>query len=226
MTLALLDQERKLVEGMRIFANMRRIISACKVEQMFRRYKYSELREETERQRVRLKKFQQILRGWLERIVTGEAGRKEVADEIAYSLRGIPAHVELVGEERMDRKSKVPIVTRRVAYFYDVLGKDAVGTVRAGCLMAVALILDEGRGLTSRLQQCGWCGRFNLDLDAKWRPRRFCNAEHKRRFDLEDPEKGIKARMKKYRSKTLRGSSRRTQVDDSPLGRGRVSSTA
>lgn len=68
---------------------------------------------------------------------------------------------------------------------------------REVCVFALALILDERRRLASRLHKCGWdgCDRFNLDVDPKGRPRRFCNPVHKARADA----KTVAERVRKHR---------------------------
>ena len=63
----------------------------------------------------------------------------------------------------------------RLCYDFQLTGVDA------GCALAIALILDADRGLTTRLQQCtlSSCGRFSVDFDARARPRKYCNVKHK-----------------------------------------------
>jgi hypothetical protein len=74
-----------------------------------------------------------------------------------------------------------------------------VSKINGMLALGIAFLLDEGRGLTNRLKQCGYskCGRFNLDLTPNGRPRRFCNEEHARRYSNEDS----KNRQKRFRDK-------------------------
>lgn len=203
MALAVREEERKLIKGMLEFANMRKITSAGKVQALFWQPKYN-LRKEHKHYCRGIKWFQKrYLRPWLSRMTTeGEEGRKRVAEEIAWPVRNVPVHIELVEEARTGRTGKKgktpagtpPVVTRRVAYFYDVYGKDPVVTVRVGCLIALALILDESRGMTSRLKECGWCGKFRLDFELKGAPPKFCNKPHK---DLYDSKERVKRKREK-----------------------------
>jgi hypothetical protein len=57
-----------------------------------------------------------------------------------------------------------------------------VDGVLAACWLAIALLLDDGRGLTNRLGQCGapGCERFNLTFTG--RPRRHCSETHRLAF--------------------------------------------
>lgn len=177
MALALLDEERKLVEGMLAFANRRQITSARKVQWLFCQPKYPG--QEQPRDCIRLKRFhQRRLREWLERITKSEAGRKDLAEEIAWSLRRVKAYLVL----GVDQAGK-----RRLSYDYQIVDADPIRAIETGYLAAVALILDESRGLTNRLKQCRWsrCKRFNLDFEPKGRPRTFCDGDHKYKYDLE-----------------------------------------
>jgi hypothetical protein len=177
MAFALLDEERRLVEGMLKFANLAEIKSAARVEWMFRRYKYP--REETEQHLLRLRKFQQqTLRDWLVRITKGEAAQKTVAVEVSMRLHQVKAALVL-GEDEDGNQ-------HLVFDWGDLNGDNAADTVINGCLAAVALILDHKRGLTSKLGQCRWskCGKFNLDFEPKGRPRTHCPS-HKDYYDRE-----------------------------------------
>lgn len=126
--------------------------------------------------------WQGALRDWFSRISQSERGRRSVATEVA------PVVEESVSASLCFDKRRL-----NVEYSFR--------SVRAVLAFASALILDERRGMTSRLQQCGWskCGCFNLDIDAKGRPRRFCSREHKRLADLET----VSERVRKHRREQL-----------------------
>lgn len=116
---------------------------------------------------------QDRLRDWLSRI---KSDRTKVAAEVS---RAIEETVDAVATFE-DGRFEVHYILR---------------TVGAACAFGVALILDKQRGLTTRLLRCDHCQRFNLELDPKGRPRRFCNQEHKRLAD----NKNSAAKMREWR---------------------------
>ena len=99
---------------------------------------------------------------------------------------------EAVGQEIADALGKTKFGAGllfkqgRLSYVYDVQ------SVYIACVFAFALLLDERRGLQMRLKRCGWCGRFNLDLNPKGRPHRFCSTDHKREFDLRESARRVR----------------------------------
>jgi hypothetical protein len=195
MALALQAEERRVVEAALRFANLRRITSARQVERLFA--EIVDFHESmptwqdaaTGRERAMVDatalyiEAQRQVQDWLARIARSEGGRQEVAREITARLAdGIGA--------------RLSIRNRRLSYAFDI------GSVPTACVLAVALILDEGRRLTSRLRRCGWsrCQRFNLDLDPTGRPRRYCTPEHKRQHDAET----VPERVRRYRARLVR----------------------
>lgn len=190
MPLALPREHQKAVEAVRRFANLQRVDSDEQVERCFRGL--IDLRDalpvwidpKTGREKRAVistdlyTDLQSILRGWLGKIARSTRGQREVAGEIAEVL-----------VESVDTSTRFD--NRRLTQVY------SFKSVGAACAFGVALILDERHDLASRLKQCGWskCGHFNLDLNPKGRPRRFCSPEHKRLADLET----VAERVRKYR---------------------------
>lgn len=185
--LALQADERQAIEATRRFANLPRIESDAEVERLFR--DLVDFRESTptwvdaktgrERRAVTLTAMygdiHSVVRGWFAR-VRSISRRRDLSVEINRALDSVDAGLILRGG--------------RLEYTHRFLSVFAV------CAFATALIIDERRGLASRLQKCGWCGRFNLDLDPRGRPRRFCSPEHKARADL----KTVAERVRKHRA--------------------------
>lgn len=173
---SLTPKERSLVEAALAFANLRSIESNLQVEGLFgleagRIEADSSLyRDET----------QPMLCRWLRQAVSGNAGRAHTSLEIAHLMPRTIAAVPVYSTGRLSYDFQLPCVD-------------------AGCILALALILDQQRGLTGRLQQCtlSWCGRFNVDFDghARPRPRKYCSANHRMLANYElSPE-----RMRQWR---------------------------
>ena len=169
-------KERSLVEAAIAFANLRSIESNRQVEDLFgieagRIEELSQLYRDT---------TQPQLRRWLSQAVIGNGGRAQTAAEI--------------GRQMPQAITAAPVFSEgRLAYDFRLSG------VEAGCILAVALILDAERGLIGRLQQCtlSWCGKFNVDFDghARPRPRKYCSANHRMLANYEQsPE-----RMRQWR---------------------------
>ena len=186
MALVLPKREEQAVEAAIAFANLRQP-TAARVERLFAAFvdprDYDLGRSFTVDLAATHEDVQAQVRDWLDRIVTSHGARKAVADEVASAVEAsVSAHVLFV-------RGRIA-----VTYYFE--------SVAAVCAFAAALMLDESKGLTSRLGKCGWCGRFNLDLHAKGRPRRFCSAEHKRLAD--NASSAVKVR--KWRKENTRKS--------------------
>lgn len=174
MSLALQDRERKAIEAAIWFANLRSIKSNAQVDRGFRERGFH---FEASAGPSGNEDFQAGLQDYLQRVVGSERGRREVAAEVAPILEEMISTTYTLTERRLEV----------VSHFQDIV---------AVCAFAVALILDERRGLTSRLQRCV-CGRFNLDFDPKGRPRKYCSPKHKARADALT----VAERVRKHRSK-------------------------
>lgn len=172
---ALPNFERRTIEAAVRFANMRAVNSE---EQVLRCFKAA-IDEGSRRLSPRphfstelppAQKCHATLRGWLQLIASSEGGKQQVSEQVNEVLEDVSAAVVA----RLDPRRRLSI--RFVA-----------DTVEAVCAVAMALILDEQRGLARRLAVCGHCGKFNLDLRSEGgRPRKFCSDEHKRLFDAKD----------------------------------------
>jgi hypothetical protein len=171
--------ERLLIGAVLEFANLADIHSTAQVHQLFTRLpstlvvdaqKFKELPPEETHVFI---EGRDVLRGQLERIVKNSSGRPKVGSEIDADLQRTV-------------RTQFKFTRGRLKQFYLLDG------VEACVSMAVALILDEGRNLTSRLQQCGapYCKKFLLDFETSWRPRKHCNDEHRK-------DAGIETRRKK-----------------------------
>jgi hypothetical protein len=144
------------------------------------------------------KELHAIARGWLGRIVDARSSPRATAARVTEALA---KEVEAAFSEEVS--ASLTLFPRvRLRYVCEINGAPAA------VAFAVALILDEGRGLRDRLARCGYskCGKFNLDSSPTGRPRRFCDADHARRYDAEDS----KYRQKRYRNK-LESASKRAE---------------
>ncbi len=173
-------EEQKVIEATLAFANLRRIRSVDQVQKIFMRLPLvGRGFKVIPRSEVRaFRKDQTELHSWLERIDrAGKSAREEIATAVAKRLGAVDTRIAFDG--------------KRVLYGFALSG------VQAGYAYAVGLILDESRGLTSRLRQCTapGCGRFRLDLEGK--PRKYCNEAHRRMADAVD----ARNRVKRYRDK-------------------------
>jgi len=179
-------RERGLIEAAVAFANLRSITSNRQVEDLFRIWdvhagepgvEFNTIDEGSTRY---ADETQPRLRRWLVQTIASNAGRAQTASEV---MEFIPRDIRAV-----------PVFSLgRLWYDFQLTG------VEAGCALAVALILDNDRGLTGRLQQCtlSTCGRFNVDFDAclRPRPRKYCSVSHRTLANYEQsPE-----RMRQWR---------------------------
>lgn len=157
--------EQALLEATLAFANLRRIRSTQQVEDLFRRVTLTGQRFKTVRPKdvPAFYHDQAELRRWLEKIAyTTTDARKTIGAEVAERLGTVPTRATFDGH-----RMKTEIV--------------APDGVQASYSYAVGLLLDETRGLTTRLGQCGYCGRFNLTIHGK--PRMHCSEDHRRHAD-------------------------------------------
>jgi hypothetical protein len=154
--------ERDLIERVRVFVNWRTVATTVQVEQHFMAASLVAATGRTFRviepeHVAAYRQDQQVFRGAFATIVHGgEPGRRRVAALAAYMLA-----------EVIDTRLVLDLAQRvRVRFRVD-------GVLACGWL-AVALLLDAERGLTSRLGQCGkpGCEKFNLAFAG--RPRRHC----------------------------------------------------
>lgn len=177
--MALAPEERAVVEAAIKFANLGRITSAAQVEKLFAGINSPVFQTVGTNYKTYIENDQPRLRRWLRCITGNRADRDKVTAEVAPFLA--------------EKLAVLPVLEgRRLHYRYFITG------VEGACGLAVALLLDESRGLADRLKQCGYskCHRFNLDLHPKGRPRRFCPG-HK---ELHDRETGAE-RQQRYRNK-------------------------
>jgi len=180
MTLALLPEEKAVLETVLWFANLKRIMSTRQVEKRFAALSPGIFQVIEAGKVEAYRRDQAELREWMLRIANSASGRKVVANVLAPRLAQT-VHAGMV----FDKK--------RLRYAYALTG------VQACYALGVALLLDETRGLADRLKQCGnaKCGRFNLSLTPgkMGRPRRFCNDTCKRLAD----NQGSAERQRAYR---------------------------
>jgi hypothetical protein len=171
MQLHLTPDERGLIEATLRFANLRTIKSTQQVEDLFLA---TPLVRATARTFGRLQPHevakyrdddQPILREALAGIASGDPAARERWFEHASRTLRDTARLALVR------------VNGRLVFGYELTG------VLAATWLAVAFLLDEGRGLTNRLGQCRkpGCGRFNLTFHGKRRI--FCNTQHRLDYD-------------------------------------------
>ena len=167
-------KERSLIEATLAFANLRPIESNRQVEDLFG----IEPGRIDENSLLYQDGTQPMLRRWLRQTVSGMGGRAQTAVEVAHLLPRDIAAVPVFSAGRLSYDFQLP-------------------RVEAGCALALALILDQDRGLTGRLQQCtlSWCGRYSVDFDGQARSRKYCSANHRMLANYEQsPE-----RMRQWR---------------------------
>lgn len=196
MTLALTDSERRAVEATIRFANLGEIDTDAAVERCFRGIDVTGIRERHLLGDAISISFVEdyrdvhaVVRWRLERIANADSksGRREAANEVA---------AEVAPDLEASVTTALVFKGGRVEVAYEF------GSVAAVCAFGVALITDRTRGLTSRLQQCGACGKLHPNLDIKGRPQRFCSAAHKRQFDmLTGSQRVMKSRRKKQQAR-------------------------
>jgi hypothetical protein len=171
MQLHLTSDERGLIEATLRFANLRSIKSTRQVEDLFLA---TPLVQATARTFGRLQPHevakyrdddQRILKEALAGIASGDPAERQRWFEHASGTLRDTAHLSLAR------------VKGRLIFGYELTG------VMAATWLAVAFLLDEGRGLTNRLGQCRkpGCGRFNLTFHGKRRI--FCKTEHRLAYD-------------------------------------------
>lgn len=118
-----------------------------------------------------------MLRAWLATIA--RKGRLSALDEIAPRL----------GPYLAKNALRPSLENGKLVY---TLGVNIIPGLLA---YGVALILDRSRGLTYRLGQCGYCGRFNLTFEG--RPKTHCSEAHRLKYD----RKMAAERMREYRKR-------------------------
>ena len=164
-------EELSLIASALEFANLKSIDSTNQVENIFKRNVPligSFFKVIPAKDRSAYEGDQRELRGWLKGIAEPPTtNREKVGREVAKRLKTVDTKITFHGGRS------------RMSF--------ALSGVQACYSYAVALILDEQRGLTSKLAQCGWstCGQFRLDASPKGRPRRYCDSEHKWRAEGE-----------------------------------------
>ena len=156
---SLSSRERELVTATVAFANLKLIETNRQVEDLFCIAEADRIGEDLSLYRAEL---QPLLRRWLRQVISGNGGRAQTSLEIAHLMPSSIVASPVFVADRLSYAFRLP-------------------SVEAGCILALALILDEDRGLTGRLQQCtlSWCGLFNVDFDAQSRPRKYCSPNHR-----------------------------------------------
>ncbi len=151
-------KDRSLIEAALAFANLRPIESNRQVEDLFG-IEAGRIEESSSLYR---EESQPALRRWLGQVIRGNGGRAQTSLEIAHLMPRTIVAVPVYASGRLSYDFKLPCVD-------------------AGCILALALILDEERGLTGRLQQCtlSWCGRYGVDFDGLARARKYCSPNHR-----------------------------------------------
>jgi len=189
MTLALLPEERQVVEAVLWFANLKRIRSTGEIEGRFMRLSLVP------------GVFQVIGAGEVEAYGNDQRELREWLSLLAGSLRGRNSI-----EEAVSRRLQETILSRLLIRNGKLQYRFALTGVQAACALGVALILDEYRGLGSRLKQCGNadCLRFNLDFEPRGRPRRFCSEKCKRAYDNQDAVERVR-RFRRRRKRVDNG---------------------
>ncbi|HLW58927.1 MAG TPA: hypothetical protein VKV57_03270 [bacterium] len=180
--------ESRLIRAAIHFANLQRITSPEQVEAMFfqlgpqqtgptfKALSLSPISAEAAIAAFR-DNDQAELRRWLTEIAErGVAARDRIRDEVNVRLRAVNVHPIFDG--RRLRLEVWPSSGVQAAYAY-----------------AVAMILDDERGLTNRLGHCPGrspmhpCGRFVLTLEG--RPRRFCSVAHRLAWNRADAKERV-----------------------------------
>jgi hypothetical protein len=192
---SLTPTERSVIEAALAFANLGSIKSNREIEDLFKMTNIHgegigntpcvEFRSIEESSPAYRDHMQPMLRRWLEQTIRSNSERVETSSEVMLL---IPRDIRAMPVFSMGR------------LWYDF----QLNSVEAGCALAVALILDSGRGLTGRLQQCtlSWCGRFSIDLTSRARPRKYCSVDHRTLANYEkSPE-----RMRQWRKAALAAS--------------------
>lgn len=179
------EQEQSVIEAALRFANIKKIKSAEQVEKIFTPlapgvFKTISGKDKTGKA---FKNDQAELKKWLIEISEkGIHARETIGTTIAQRLRTVDTEISFDGS--------------RISYIFGLTG------VQAAYSFAVALILDDTKGLTNRLGFCKApkCGKFRLDFEGK--PRSFCSDEHRYRYDLSKSADRVKAWRKRQKKKS------------------------
>jgi hypothetical protein len=212
MNRLLLQEERAAVDAALRFANLGHPIREPDVERCFAGLvdfdEFRPRRHAGEDNWVRFNlaplyaRIQKLVRAWLTLIVKGrrapkrpggpaalQAGRKKVARRVASLLARSIDHAAVTPAVKDGRL---------------VLTCHFGNSIEAACAFGIALILDERRGLTNRLKQCRYCGRFNFaERKGRGPLPQFCNDEHARLYWNKDSKKR-QAEFKKRKAKLER----------------------
>ena len=127
--------------------------------------------------------FHKNLQGWLEEIARSGGGvseqiGKSISDILNQAIPKIKFSFQ-DGKLYQDQSFEKPA--------FDVLASHGL-----------ALILSPSLGLTNRLGQCGWCGKFRLDFRGK--PASYCNEKHRNLYSIKD----AKNRVKRFRERQIK----------------------
>lgn len=178
-TLRVSEQEQALIQAALRFSNMK-IKSAAQVEKLFMPFAPGVFQSivKTDPDGAPYRNDQGAFRNQLLKIAGGKADeRQSVMDGIAAQLAVIPA--------------RLSFTNGRLTYAYGTPG------IQGMLALALALILDESRGIVNRLGHCAapGCGKFRLDFKGK--PRRFCSDEHRYKYDLSVASRRVRAWRKR-----------------------------
>ena len=173
-------EQAALVSAVLAFANLRPLRSVAQVQKLFRAVPGATAVFQTipAKDLPAFKQDQRDVRDWLAAIATREAERIRAVEHAVSQL--FPKTV-----------ISVYSLERHTVHW-------VFPGVQACYVAGVALILTRPLALARRLGQCraplegadGICGRFRLDLAGK--PRRYCNDEHRRRFDAADAARRVR----------------------------------
>lgn len=186
-TLRISEQEQDLIQAALRFANLK-IKSAGQVEKLFMPFASGIFQSiaQTNHDGAPYRNDQAAFRNQLLKITSnGVLARQEVMTEVAEQLATIPA--------------KISFKDGRLIYIYGTPG------IQGMLALALALVLDESRGIVNRLGYCAasGCGKFRLDFVGK--PRRFCSDEHRYKFDLSQAAVRIRAWRKRNPKQKTKG---------------------
>lgn len=159
MTKMLNGIEMEAIKAMLRFANLQRIESVAEAERCFENIKDFISSDEAMWRLLKLTVWQIAVCAWLASITESQRERRAVMTEVAPLVK---------------KSVKTALVFKNEELGYECRFQ----SVHAVCAFAVALILSKRRRLASRLQRC-ICGRFNLDLHPKGRPKKYCSPKHK-----------------------------------------------
>jgi hypothetical protein len=185
MRVTITPAERDLIERTLRFANLRHIASTAQVEALFMAAPLVQATTDTfkvlsvhEVEKYRADD-RPILQAALAGIATGKAlERRRWEQHVTQTLEGT---------------TTLQLRHGRLTYRLD--------GVLAATWLAVAFLLDEGRGLTNRLGQCRkpGCGKFNLTFEGKRRV--FCSDAHRLAYDRTVAKHRVRAWRKRQKEK-------------------------